>query len=80
MRRALTGAAKEARGVLLEKYGAPRLWQREGFPDPVRIVDASPRRNTPHYLGWVHTSGEFTDTVRWINQTNFDRFYREVEQ
>lgn len=77
MRRALTGAAKTARGVLLEKYGTPRLWQR--FDNPVRVVDASPRRYGPDYLAWTRVGME-DGPVRWINETNFNRYYQEVPQ
>jgi hypothetical protein len=66
-----------ARGGLLEKYGYPHVWIR--FDHPIRIVDARPRRNSPNYLGWVHIDGRFTDTVRWINESNFNKYYRKVQ-
>jgi hypothetical protein len=72
----LSDAVLTARGHLLEKYDG--VWVR--FDTPVRIVDARPRRNTPNYLGWVHVDGGFTDTVRWINETNFNKYYRKVQE
>jgi hypothetical protein len=67
-----------ARGVLLEKYQG--VWVR--FDTPVRIVDARPRRNTPNYLGWARVDAEPGPSgrvpVRWINETNFNRYYRKV--
>lgn len=75
--RRMSEAVMSARGRLLEQYGHPHTWVR--FTTPVRIVDARPRRNSPNYLGWVHVDGEFTDTVRWINETNFNKYYRKVQ-
>lgn len=74
----MSEALLTARGVLLEQYGHPHTWVR--YSTPVRIVDARPRRNTPNYLGWVHVDGQFTDTVRWINETNFNKYYRKVQE
>ena len=73
--RRMSAAVLTARGTLLEKYGHT-LWVR--FGTPVRIVDARPRHRGPNYLGWVHVDGQFTDTVRWISEPNFNRFYRET--
>lgn len=71
-----------ARGALLEKYGYPRTWVR--WEHPVRIVDARPRRNGPNYLGWVHADAVAGPSgrvpVRWINETNFNRYYRETNK
>jgi hypothetical protein len=63
------------RGQLLTQYGFERRWQR--WERPVRIVDARPRRNGDHYLGWVHADTTVW-TVRWISQRNFDRYYTPV--
>jgi hypothetical protein len=80
--RRLSEAVMTARGVLLEQYGHPHTWVR--FDTPVRIVDARPRRNTPNYLGWARVDAEPGANgrvlVRWINETNFNRFYRKVQE
>jgi hypothetical protein len=75
----MSDAVLTARGHLLEKYQG--VWVR--FDTPVRIVDASPRRNTPNYLGWARVDAQPLPgggvPVRWINETNFNRFYRKVQ-
>jgi hypothetical protein len=80
--RRLSEAVMNARGVLLEQYGHPHTWVR--FDTPVRIVDARPRRNTPNYLGWARVDAEPGPSgrvpVRWINETNFNRYYRKVQE
>jgi hypothetical protein len=75
---AVSDATMVARGVLLEKYGHPHTWVR--YEMPVRIVDARPRRNTPNYLAWARVDTEPGGPVRWINETNFNRFYRKVQE
>jgi hypothetical protein len=76
----LSDAVLTARGHLLEKYQG--VWVR--FDTPVRIVDARPRRNTPNYLAWARLDAEPGPggrvPVRWINETNFNRFYRKVQE
>jgi hypothetical protein len=74
---AVSDATMVARGQLLEKYDG--TWVR--FTTPVRIVDARPRRNTPNYLAWarVDTEPGGRVPVRWINETNFNRYYRKVQ-
>ena len=70
---------KTTRGALLEKYGAPHRWARWGRA--VKVIDARPRRDG-HYLGWQHADlqpGE-PEAVRWISETNFQRFYRRVQE
>jgi hypothetical protein len=77
--RRLSDAVLTARGNLLEQYDG--VWVR--FDTPVRIVDARPRRNTPNYLGWARVDAQPGPSgrvpVRWINETNFNRFYRKVQ-
>lgn len=54
-----------ARGHLLEQY-------------------ARPRRGSPNYLGWARVDAEPGASgrvpVRWINETNFNKYYRKVQE